>query len=256
MPCNAPKSAFQNALKAASLEWWLLTAAALYLVVWWDYLRIDAEVMLLIGTPEGFPLRHNIWLEAIGHDGARNLALLLLLLLWLAVIRSPRALSVFTRGERLYMALATSLCALLIGVLKQVSVVSCPWDQVAFGGSAHWVPHWAWWVTTDGGPGGCFPGGHASSAFAFIAAAWPGLASRRGSPRWRWGARVLWVALASGLVLGTVQTLRGAHPPGHTLWTAWLCWCASGLLYAAFMKATATAPASSRESSAVGGGHG
>ena len=28
----------------------LLTAAALYLVVWWDHLRIDAEVMLLIGT--------------------------------------------------------------------------------------------------------------------------------------------------------------------------------------------------------------
>jgi membrane-associated PAP2 superfamily phosphatase len=246
-------------LKPARLEWWLLTAAALYLIFWWDHLRIDAGVMQWIGTPQGFPLRHNVWLEAIGHDGARNLALLVLLLLWLAVIRAPRWLSDFSRRERLFMALATSLCALLIGFLKQHSVVSCPWDQAAFGGSAYWVPHWAWWVTTDGGPGGCFPGGHASSGFAFIAAAWPGLASRAGSRRWRWGARVLLLALASGLALGVVQTLRGAHPPGHTLWTAWLCWTASGLLYAAFEKAMAAAgarPAPPRGSSAIGGGHG
>lgn len=233
----------KTALKPASLEWWLPTAVGLYLVVWWDYLRIDAGVMLLIGTPQGFALRHNLWLEAIGHDGARNLALLVLLLMWLAVFRAPRALAVFSRPERLFMALATSLCAVLISALKHHSVVSCPWDQAVFGGSAHWVPHWAWWVTTDGGPGGCFPGGHASSGFAFIAAAWPGLASRAGSRRWRWGVWVLLLALASGLVLGVVQTLRGAHPPGHTLWTAWLCWTASGLFYAVFVKAMALAGA-------------
>jgi membrane-associated PAP2 superfamily phosphatase len=233
----------KTTLKPAGLEWWLPTAVGLYLVVWWDYLRIDAGVMLLIGTPQGFALRHNLWLEALGHDGARNLALLVLLLMWLAVFRAPRALAVFSRPERLFMALATSLCALLISVLKHHSVVSCPWDQAVFGGSAHWVPHWAWWVTTDGGPGGCFPGGHASSGFAFIAAAWPGLASRVGSRRWRWGAWVLALALASGLALGVVQTLRGAHPPGHTLWTAWLCWTASGLFYAVFAKAMALAGA-------------
>lgn len=255
MRCHALKTT----LKPARLEWWLLTSAALYLILWWDHLRIDAGVMLLIGRPDGFPLRHDVWLESIGHDGARNLALLVLLLLWLAVIRAPRGLSDFSRRERLFMALATSLCAVLIGLLKQHSVVSCPWDQAVFGGSAHWVPHWAWWVTTDGGPGGCFPGGHASSGFAFIAAAWPGLASRAGSRRWRWGAWVLLLALASGLALGVVQTLRGAHPPGHTLWTAWLCWTASGLMYAVFVKAmalTGARPVPPRGSSAVGGGHG
>ena len=51
------------------------------------------------------------------------------------------------------------------------------------------------------------------------------------------------LALASGLALGVVQTLRGAHPPGHTLWTAWLCWTASGLFYAVFAKAMALAGA-------------
>ncbi|MFP8833925.1 hypothetical protein ACLIJR_06615 [Hydrogenophaga sp. XSHU_21] len=249
----------KNSLKAASLEWWFLTVASLYLLVWWDHLRIDAGVMLLIGTSDGFPLRHNFWLESIGHDGARNLALILLLGLWLAVIRAPGWLSDFSRSERLFMALVTSLCAVGISLLKHYSVVSCPWDQAAFGGSAHWVPHWAWWVATDGGPGGCFPGGHASSGFAFIAAAWPGLASSADSRRWRWGWRILMLALVSGLALGVVQSLRGAHPPGHTLWTAWLCWTASGLVYTAFAKALPLAGAwraSPQGSSAVGGDHG
>lgn len=205
MRCNA----LTTALKPATLEWWLLSAAALYLVLWWDHLQIDAGVMLLIGPPQGFPLHHNIWLEAIGHDGARNLALLALLLLWLAVIRAPRSLAVFSRPERLFMALATSLCALLIGVLKHHSVVSCPWDQAVFGGSAHWVPHWAWWVATDGGPGGCFPGGHASSGFAFIAAAWPGLASRVGSRRWRHALA------AEELVLGGMEGVAGGGNGEH-----------------------------------------
>jgi hypothetical protein len=36
-------------------------------------------------------------------------------------------------------------------------------------------------------------------------------------------ARILWIVLA-GMLLGTTQTLRGAHYPSHTLWTGMLCW--------------------------------
>ncbi|MCM3566389.1 phosphatase PAP2 family protein [Hydrogenophaga intermedia] len=223
-------------LRAGSFEWWLLTGSALYLLVLWDFFRLDAVVMSLIGTRDGFPLRHSYWLEQIGHSGARNLALLLLILLWIAVVRAPRWLETFNRQERLFMVVTTTLCALVVGTIKQFSVVSCPWDQAAFGGSAHWIPHWAWWITTDGGPGRCFPGGHVSSAFAFMAAAWPGLASGIETHRWRYAIRILTVVGGAGVALGVVQTLRGAHPPSHTLWTAWLCWFLSGLLYAIFAK--------------------
>lgn len=225
-------------LRAGSFEWWLLTGSALYLLVLWDFFRLDAEVMSLIGTRDGFPLRHSFWLEQIGHSGARNLALLLLILLWIAVVRAPGWLESFDRAERLFMAITTTLCALMIGAIKQFSVVSCPWDQSAFGGSAHWIPHWAWWITTDGGPGRCFPGGHVSSAFAFIATAWPGLASGIRTHRWRYGALALAIAATAGVLLGVVQTLRGAHPPSHTAWTAWLCWFLSGLLYAMYARRT------------------
>lgn len=32
------------------------------------------------------------------------------------------------------------------------------------------------------------------------------------------------LVLVVGLVLGLVQTLRGAHYPSHTLWTIGICW--------------------------------
>ncbi len=74
---------------------------------------------------------------------------------------------------------------------------------------------------TDGGPGGCFPAGHASAAFAY-AGGW--FAWRRAAPalarRWLFGA------LAAGLLLGVAQQMRGAHYMSHTLWTAWICWTA------------------------------
>jgi membrane-associated PAP2 superfamily phosphatase len=33
--------------------------------------------------------------------------------------------------------------------------------------------------------------------------------------------------LVAGVLLGLTQTLRGAHFPSHTGWTAWLCWTAA-----------------------------
>jgi membrane-associated PAP2 superfamily phosphatase len=32
-------------------------------------------------------------------------------------------------------------------------------------------------------------------------------------------------------VLGVTQLLRGAHFPSHSLWTAWVCWTLSALLW-------------------------
>ena len=124
---------------------------------------------------------------------------------------------------------------LLVSAIKRVSVTSCPWDLAAFGGNLPLVSHWQLGLS-DGGPGHCFPAGHASAGFAWIAGwfAWP-----RGSR----AARVwLATALVGGLVLGVAQQLRGAHFMSHTLWTAWTCWTWAWIL-SAFLPGDHHAPA-------------
>jgi membrane-associated PAP2 superfamily phosphatase len=91
------------------------------------------------------------------------------------------------------------------------------------------VSHWALGLA-DGGPGHCFPAGHASTGFAFVAGYF-GLVKRLPTLARRW----LWAAVVGGAVLGVAQQLRGAHFMSHTLWTAWLCW----LVGAVFWRITA-----------------
>ena len=62
-----------------------------------------------------------------------------------------------------------------------------------------------------------WPGGR------FRALTLPWLFSDRAKLR-RQGQWLLLLVLFSGLVLGLAQTLRSAHYPSHTLWTAWICW--------------------------------
>ncbi|MFB0916333.1 MAG: hypothetical protein QMB88_09985, partial [Burkholderiaceae bacterium] len=71
--------------------------------------------------------------------------------------------------------------------------------------------------------GGCFPGGHVSSAFGYVALL-PGFLMAAEAPIRSRARMALFALMVIGLALGLAQTLRGAHYPSHTLWTAWLCW--------------------------------
>jgi len=116
------------------------------------------------------------------------------------------------------LALTVLGSVIAVSIIKHASHTSCPWDLQEFGGVARYVSHWSWGVG-DGGPGGCFPAGHASAAFAYVGGYF---VLRRVSSRA--AAIWLWTAVAAGLVLGVAQQLRGAHYMSHTLWTAWVCW--------------------------------
>ncbi len=121
------------------------------------------------------------------------------------------------RTQRLEIVVGITLSLLVVTAIKRISLTSCPWELEAFGGIANHVSHWAWGVT-DGGSGHCFPGGHASSALAFLALSLPWLASTEHHHR-RTGQKLMVAILVLGLVLGAIQTLRGAHypstPPGQ-----------------------------------------
>ena len=187
------------------------------------------SVMTWLGNASGFPLRGNWWLETVLHDAARRVAILLYLAMWVTVWRPVSFLRQFQRIERLEAALGVTVALLAVNAIKRYSQTSCPWELQAFGGAASYVSHWEWGLN-DGGGGMCFPGGHASSALAFLALALPGLVALPGSPAYRSAKRLMAVVLLTGAILGAAQTLRGAHYPSHTLWTAWVCWVGAGFV--------------------------
>jgi membrane-associated PAP2 superfamily phosphatase len=198
---------------------WLSGLLAITLL--WDASGLDRAVMQAIGSPQGFALRDAWWLSAVLHDGLRTAMTLawLLLVVWALWpgLRLPRR-------ERWWVVALVSVSLLAVNLVKNASLTSCPWDLRAFGGSARHVSHWAWGVV-DGGPGRCFPGGHASSGFAFLALALPWLLPPAGAAPRRHVVGLRWLAAAVfiGLLAGAVQTVRGAHFPSHTLWTLVIC---------------------------------
>lgn len=224
-------------LDTASLHAWrVVTLLLLGGLLAWDASGLDLSVMAGLGTAGGFPLRDQWWLETVLHNAARQFALVAFVGLCVMVWRPLAVFRGYQRMERLEMVIGVTLALLTISGLKRFSLTSCPWDLQSFGGLATYVSHWQWGVK-DGGSGGCFPGGHASSAFAFVALILPGLSKGPGSAQHRLAVRLLVGVVVAGLVLGGVQTLRGAHYPSHTLWTGWICWVVVSLNHALFVFA-------------------
>jgi membrane-associated PAP2 superfamily phosphatase len=219
---------------------WPWTLAALGVLLAWDASGLDLAVARLAGGAHGFPWRDNWIATALMHDGARAVAFaagawLLAGLWWPTGVL--RRLSWRARAQW-----AASLLAglLVISLLKHSSLSSCPWDLVNFGGVASYRTHWAW-GRADGGPGHCFPAGHASAAFAFIGGFFV-LRPVSGRLAWRYLAAVA----AAGLALGVGQQLRGAHFMSHTLWTAWICWVTAWSINALGWAETGRLPAGPR----------
>lgn len=204
-------------------SWWrrdlAVTLVGLALLLGWDASRLDLRVDSAFGTALGFAWRDH-WLTAgILHEGGRRLAALVLAALALNAVRPPAATAQrLPRADRLWWLATSAACLALPALLKPLSLSSCPWDLQVFGGHAAWVSHWTWGVV-DGGPGHCFPSGHAAAAFGFL----PGwFVLRARAPRL---ARVwLAVVIVLGAAYGGAQLVRGAHHPSHSGWTAWLCW--------------------------------
>jgi membrane-associated PAP2 superfamily phosphatase len=194
------------------------TLGSLILLLAWDAGGLDLTLARLAGGEQGFPLRDHWALTALLHQWPRQLALLAGLWLVAGVWWPTGVLRHLSRAGRLQWLGSALLGLAVVNVLKHSSQTSCPWDLAAFGGLADHLSHWAW-GQRDGGPGHCFPAGHASAGFAFLGGYF---ALRRVSGRR--AAQCLAAALSAGMVLGLAQQLRGAHFMSHTLWTGWLCW--------------------------------
>ena len=197
---------------------WTLTLVLLAGVLLWDASGLDLPLARWAGSAQGFAWRSSSALVLWLHEVPRALSMALLVLLGAGVVWPWGFLRRLARRERVLLVLSILGAIVVSTLVKRISSSSCPWDLAEFGGVARYVSHWNWGVQ-DGGPGHCFPAGHASAAFGFVAG-W--FVLRRAAPRLATGW--LLAALAGGLVLGLAQQLRGAHYLSHTLWTAWICW--------------------------------
>lgn len=196
----------------------IATVTVLLLLLGWDASGLDIVAAAWVGNASGFPLQDHWFLARVMHAGARQLAWALVFGLFLMALWPQGPFRSLEPARRWQLAASTLLLALAISIIKSASLTSCPWDLKAFGGVADHLSHWA--LMRDGGPGRCFPAGHASAAFAFMSGYF---VFRDKHPRL--ARRWLVVTLVAGLALGGAQQLRGAHFMSHTLWTGWLCWC-------------------------------
>jgi len=206
------------------------------LVLAWDASGLDLATARLFGSATGFPGKLHWFWHGVMHEPMRNLGWLLELTLLAALIRPFGIFKQLPVERRLQLALTPLLALIMVAGNKAHSLTSCPSDLQEFGGVATYVSHWALGVA-DGGRGGCFPAGHASAGFAFVAGFF---VFRNTLPRL--ATRWLMGALLAGLMLGLAQQVRGAHYLSHTLWTALLCWFTAAVMDAVVSQWIAQRP--------------
>ena len=194
----------------------------------WDSTTWDMQLATIWGEPGGFALREHWWMAKIMHAGARNVGWLFFVAILIGIWRPWGALRALATADRVSLFLSVLSALLSVTLIKGFSQTSCPWDLQAFGGAAPYVSHWNLWVS-DGGGGHCFPAGHASTGFAFMAAYF-GLRQNNAPGAMKW----LVLAISVGFVLGIAQQIRGAHFMSHTFWTAWLCWTVGWISHVLF----------------------
>jgi len=166
------------------------------------------------------------WITStIIHKVGKHLSLLIALIVLIALVQSyiTQKLKLYRR-ELAYLLCAAGGGSALISILKSISHVSCAWDFSRYGGEHEYATVFTELIHQSGGD--CFPAGHASGGYAWIAFYFLGVHLQS---CWRWAG--LAFALSIGLIFGISQQLRGAHFVSHDLWTVGICWFFSLLMY-------------------------
>jgi membrane-associated PAP2 superfamily phosphatase len=168
---------------------------------------------------------NTLWANEILHRGGRNLMRLIGVTAILAWLISSRILSLSRYRRALgYFALCMALIPLLVGSLKQVTNVDCPWDLERYGGNRPLL-HYFESRPLELPRAACFPGAHSSSAFALFALVF---LLRRRSVGLALGAGVLVTVLGS--LFSIAQQARGAHFLSHDLWSMFVAWFVCAVL--------------------------
>lgn len=189
-------------------------------------LYFDAGAAHWLGTGTG-----DWWAHALLHDNGRWLVrgiAATAVVLWAGSFVAPAWRSLRLRAG--YVALSMVLATALVGGLKAITNVDCPWDLAGFGGHNPYVALFA--HRPDYLPRArCFPGAHAASGFALLSLYF---ACRDPAP----GRARLWLlaAIFLGCLFAIGQEARGAHFFSHDLVAAAIVWFVQLALYAWLLK--------------------
>lgn len=166
------------------------------------------------------------WARDVIHAGGRSLVravAAVVLVVWIASFFGERLRTWRRRAGFAFLAVALSTG--IVGGLKVITNVDCPWDLAGFGGNRPYVALFA--DRPDSLPhAACFPGAHASSGFALVFAYF----LLRGRSR-RWACWALVGAIALGVIFSIGQEARGAHFLSHDLTAAAIVWFTQLILY-------------------------
>jgi len=177
------------------------------------------------------------WAHLLLYRGGRALVIGTVLLSLVLVLASflKTALAPWRRPAG-YLLVCILLTTGLAGLGKHTSNVDCPRDLERYGGGRPQVELFA--DRPDTLPRArCFPGGHSSGGFSFLALYFL-LGERR--PAWRWAG------LAAGLALGFsfafVQWGRGMHFLSHDLTSAAIAWSVALSAYTVLYRKSVWSP--------------
>lgn len=218
-------------------QWKVLVAWAAFLtgIAIFQAFDLDFRVADFLYSLEGhqWAFKHQYLFETVLHNDARGLSkamggIVIIALIFVSVTKR----AIRWRRPLLYLFLAVGLSTLAVSVIKHLVPMDCPWNLMRYGGDQPFVGLLA--TRPDTMPDtACFPAGHASAGYAWIAlyfflAAW--------RPRWRFLG--LATGLLMGLVFGIAQQFRGAHFLSHDLWTLMICWTISFSLASLILPGT------------------
>ncbi len=220
-----PEDAAQLWWRHARWPLWVFIAAALLFAMTHIDVTI-ASTAFFDSTSSQWGGADNWWINDVVHTGGRwavRMVVVLALALWVATFldRSLHGL----RRPAGYLSAAMLATVGVVGLLKTLTNVDCPWDLQAFGGSLPYVDLFAT-RPVDLRHAQCFPAAHASSGYSLMALYFVAYERNR---------KLAIVGLAAGLLLGLVfgiaQQARGAHFASHDLWSAFLAWIIPLTLY-------------------------
>jgi membrane-associated PAP2 superfamily phosphatase len=213
---------------------------------WWRHLQVPFAVFVVLAvvfatTPLDlaiaravfFDSAHAQWIGAgswtineLLHTGGRwanRVLLALVLAFWIATWVEPRWRAL--RRPSAFFLVSGLLSIGIVGLLKTLTNVDCPWDLAPFGGRFPYIELFG--DRPDAlRAGHCFPAAHASSGYALLALYFAFRERHAGLAKLG-----LALGLLTGLTFGLAQQARGAHFVSHDLWSAFLVWTVTLSVY-------------------------